>query len=130
MKQVLLKDGEAAVTEVPAPQVGTKSILVRVQHSCISVGTEMAGVKGSVNPLYKRLLEKPGSIKKAFEFVRDQGIARGWSLATGELTEAQPTGYSAAGEIVEVGADVVGLKPGDFVACAGAGIANHAELID
>jgi predicted dehydrogenase len=130
MKQVLIKDGEAAVTEVPAPQVGVRNILVRVQHSCISVGTEMAGVKGSVNPLYKRLLEKPARIKKAFDFVRDQGIARGWSLATGELTEAQATGYSAAGEVVEVGTEVVGFKPGDLVACAGAGVANHAELID
>ena len=118
------------MTEVPAPQVGPKNILVRVQHSCISVGTEVAGVKGSASPLYKRLLEKPGRVKKGFDFIRDQGIARGWSLLTGELTEAQPTGYSAAGEVVEVGADVVGFKRGDPVACAGAGVANHAELID
>jgi len=130
MKQVLIRDGEATVTEVPAPQVGSRNILVRVKHSCISVGTEMAGVRGSVNPLYKRLLEKPARIKKAFEFVRDQGIARTWSLVTGELTESQTTGYSAAGEVVEVGSDVAGFKPGDLVACAGVGVANHAELID
>jgi predicted dehydrogenase len=130
MKQVLIKNGEAAVTDVPAPLVGAKNILVRVQHSCISVGTEVAGVKGSAIPVYKRLLEKPSRIKKTFEFVRDQGIARGWSLATGELADAQATGYSAAGEVVEVGADVAGFKPGDLVACAGVGVANHAELID
>jgi hypothetical protein len=82
MKQVLIKDGEAAVAEVPAPKVGLKSILVRVQHSCISVGTELAGVKGSANPLYKQLLEKPARVKKAIEFVRHQGIAQGCSLAS------------------------------------------------
>jgi len=38
-------------------------------------------------------------------------------------------GYSAAGEIVAVAADVADLAPGDLVACAGAGVANHADYI-
>src|SRR5262249_23685102 len=36
-------------------------------------------------------------------------------------------GYSAAGDVVEVGSDVTGFQVGDRVACAGAGYANHAE---
>lgn len=38
-------------------------------------------------------------------------------------------GYSAAGEVVAIGEGVTGFKIGDFVACGGAGQANHAEFI-
>jgi hypothetical protein len=36
-------------------------------------------------------------------------------------------GYSLAGEVVAVGEGVTDIRPGDLVACAGAGFANHAE---
>ena len=38
-------------------------------------------------------------------------------------------GYSAAGEIVEVGEGIADLAPGELVACAGAGLANHADYV-
>lgn len=38
-------------------------------------------------------------------------------------------GYSAAGEVVAVADDVTEVVPGDWVACAGAGQANHADFI-
>ena len=38
-------------------------------------------------------------------------------------------GYSAAGEVLVVGEGVTGFKKGDIVACAGAGLANHAEFV-
>lgn len=38
-------------------------------------------------------------------------------------------GYSAAGEVLEVGAGINDLSPGDLVACAGAGVANHADFV-
>src|SRR5262245_29176011 len=38
-------------------------------------------------------------------------------------------GYSAAGEVVAVGAGITDLATGDLVACAGAGQANHADYI-
>lgn len=38
-------------------------------------------------------------------------------------------GYSAAGEVVAVGEGINDLAPGDAVACAGAGVANHADYI-
>ena len=39
-------------------------------------------------------------------------------------------GYSAAGEVEAVGAGITDLAPGDLVACAGAGQANHADWIN
>jgi predicted dehydrogenase len=38
-------------------------------------------------------------------------------------------GYSVAGEVVAVGPGVDGFSVGDFVACGGAGQANHAEYV-
>jgi predicted dehydrogenase/threonine dehydrogenase-like Zn-dependent dehydrogenase len=38
-------------------------------------------------------------------------------------------GYSAAGEVIAVGESVRNIKIGDFVACGGAGQANHADYI-
>ena len=52
------------------------------------------------------------------------------SKSVGRLDAGFPTGYSAAGVVVEVGSEVVGISVGDRVACAGAGVANHAELLD
>jgi predicted dehydrogenase/threonine dehydrogenase-like Zn-dependent dehydrogenase len=38
-------------------------------------------------------------------------------------------GYSGAGVVIGVGADVHDLRVGDRVACGGAGLANHAEVV-
>ncbi len=130
MKQVLIKAGAAIVEEVPAPQVGRKNILVRVTHSCISVGTEMAGVRMSGLPLYQRALKQPENIKRVLEMMRDQGVKRTMDRVMGKLSAGSATGYSAAGVVIELGDEVEGFAVGDRVACAGAGIANHAEVID
>ena len=129
MKQVLIRGGAVHVEEVPAPEVQARSVLVRTTHSCVSVGTEMAGVRMSGLPLYRRALKQPENVKRVLAMVREQGIAKTIDRVRGRLAAGMPTGYSAAGEILEVGAEVDGLAPGDRVACAGAGIANHAEFI-
>ena len=130
MRQVLIKSGGVVVEEVPAPQVGRRNILVRVHHSCISVGTEMAGVRMSGLSLYQRALKQPENVKRVLEMVRDQGIKRTMDRVMGKLSAGSATGYSAAGVVIGVGQEVEGFAVGDRVACAGAGIANHAEVID
>jgi len=52
VKQVFMQGGKAVVQQVPAPQASPKNILVRVAHSCISVGTEIAGEDVGL-PLYR-----------------------------------------------------------------------------
>lgn len=130
MKQLLVRSGKVFLQEVPAPVVGPKNVLVRVERSCVSVGTEMAGIKMSGLPLYRRALKQPHHVKRVVQLMRDQGIARIYKQVKGKLDAGLPTGYSAAGTIVAVGSEVGGLAVGDRVACAGAGIANHAEIID
>lgn len=130
MKQALIRSGNVHVADIPAPCVEPKTILVEVCYSCISVGTEMASVKMSGLPLYKRALKQPENVKKVLEVVKEQGLSRTLKRVRGKLNAGSPTGYSTAGVVLEVGSEVNGFSKGDLVACAGAGIANHAEVIN
>lgn len=129
MKQVLIRQGAAVVEEVPPPQIEKGTVLVRVDHSCISIGTEMSGVRSSGAPLWKRALQKPEKVKKALHMLATEGVAYTRSVIQGQLEAGQPTGYSATGEVIAVGEGVADLQVGDRVACAGAQCAHHAELI-
>lgn len=52
-----------------------------------------------------------------------------YKSATKKDLTPKPTGYSVSGIVEEVGLGISDLKKGDRVACAGAGIANHAEYV-
>lgn len=130
MKQLLVKKGQVVVEQVPAPLVSPNNVLVQVYYSCISPGTEMTTVKGSGEPIYKRLLKRPEYIKKAFDLIKEKGFNNAKSLLQGKIDAAQQIGYSASGVVISTGVNVTGISVGDQVACAGAGYANHAEIID
>jgi len=129
MKQVVIQGGGVRVIDVPAPQVSPRSILVRVAHSCISAGTEIAGVQSASEPLYRRALKQPEKVKRALAMMREHGVRYTLDRARGEAI-AIPLGYSAAGTVITAGDEVDYFAPGDRVACAGAGLANHAEIVD
>lgn len=129
MKQVLIQGGNVSVEDVPAPVVDVGHILVEVQSSCISAGTELSGIRASAVPLWKRALKQPEKIKRVIDIALSEGIGKATSLI--EKTKASlPVGYSASGVVVGVGVGVVDFKVGDRVACAGAQCAYHAEVIN
>lgn len=129
MKQVLIRRGQIVVDDVPAPKVEPGTVLVRVSHSCISTGTEMSGIRSSAIPLWKRAVRQPAKARQVVSMVRDQGLAVTRSMIEAKVAAGEPTGYSAAGTVVASGVDIVDLRPGDSVACAGAQSAHHAEVI-
>ncbi len=59
---------------------------------------------------------------------RTEGVRSTIELVRQRLDELGPLGYSAAGIAVEAGARSARIAPGDRVAIAGGGAANHAEL--
>jgi len=129
MKQVLIRRGEVSVGDVPAPMAEPGTVLVRVCYSCISVGTELSNIRASELPLWKRALKQPEKVKTAVRMMMTEGLSRTRSLIQGKVDADEPTGYSAAGVVVEVGDGVDDLRSGDRVACAGAQCAYHAELV-
>ena len=129
MKQVFNKKGEIVVSEVPAPIAGNDEVLVQVYYSCISSGTEISVLKSQKKSLFKKALEKPQNIKKVLDMIRGRGLADSVAKVRTKIDAKMQTGYSASGVVLEAGKNIYDFKPGDFVACAGAGMANHAEFI-
>ncbi|HYW08207.1 MAG TPA: bi-domain-containing oxidoreductase [Longimicrobium sp.] len=129
MKQVLLRQGGVTVAEVPAPRCAPGTVLVRVDHSCISPGTELDGLRKGAVPLWRRAVADPAKLRRAVELVAREGAAG--TVATVRAREAaeHPVGYSAAGEVVEVGEGVANFRVGDRVACVGNQFAHHAAVI-
>ncbi|MEE3046821.1 MAG: bi-domain-containing oxidoreductase [Pseudomonadota bacterium] len=129
MKQVLLKQGGVVVEDVPAPTVDKGTVLVRVYHSCISVGTEMSGVRSSSAPLWKRALSNPIEVRKLYDRVLSDGVLNTRELVRRKLQTAHPIGYSASGVVIAVGEGVDDISVGMHVACAGSQAAYHAEIV-
>ena len=129
MRQVIVRKGAIGVEDVPAPVIEPGTVLVRVSHSCISVGTELSGIQSSATPLWKKAVREPQKVKRVVDVATSQGIAAARQLVSGASTAGAATGYSAAGTVIEVGQGVADMKPGDRVACAGAQAAHHAEII-
>lgn len=130
MLQALIRKGRVEPREVPAPNVTPGCVLIKVVHSCISAGTELSGVQASGRSLVRQALEQPQKVAKALNMIRAEGLRPALARIRGKLEAGSPTGYSAAGVVLAVGEGVTDLRPGDRVAAAGAGYANHAEYVD
>ena len=129
MKQVLIKKGSVIVDNVPAPLIDPDSVLVEVAYSLISAGTEMTGVQQSGKPLVKQALEQPEKVRKLVDYMRQHGVQKTVARVQGKINDGVPTGYSCSGIVIQVGENITDIEPGQLVACAGAGKANHAEIV-
>jgi predicted dehydrogenase/threonine dehydrogenase-like Zn-dependent dehydrogenase len=129
MRQLVLRGGQVFLEHVPAPRVEDESVLVRVSHSCVSIGTEISGVRSSSQSIFRRAFRHPAELKKILSMTREHGVRRVYRLIKTRLDAGSAIGYSAAGTIVGVGQGIVDLNVGDRVACAGAQCAHHSEII-
>jgi len=129
MKQVLVSGGSVRLENVPAPLVEPGTVLVKTDHSCISVGTEMSGVRSSGTSLLTRAIQQPQHVRKVLNLILSDGITHAKRVVQDRLSHESPTGYSLSGVVVEVGRDIDDIFPGDRVACAGSQCAYHAEVV-
>lgn len=131
MKQVAQrpKDGRIDVVEVPIPALGPGRILVANSFSLISAGTERSKVELGEKNLLQKAKSRPDLVQRVVDKARAEGIRSAVATAREKLATLAPLGYSSAGRVLRVGPGVQGLAPGDRVACAGGGWANHAEVI-
>jgi len=129
MKQLLIKRGRIAVENIPAPLIQPGHVLVEVAYSLISTGTEVEGVKRSAEPLIQKALKQPDQLRKLINILQERGIKHTLDMIKDKISSGIPLGYSCSGIVVQVGEGVDHIKPGDRVACAGAGKASHAEIV-
>lgn len=131
MKQVLQnrKSGKLRVEEVPQPALLAGGLLVENAFSAISVGTERTSVTLGSKSLLGKARARPDQVRKVIEMARREGLPGTYRKVMGLLDSSNPLGYSCAGRVLEVGEGVADFDPGDLVACAGSGYANHAERI-
>lgn len=128
MRQVVVKKGTVLTSNVSMPRISANNILVQVKYSCISAGTELMSVSQSEKSIIKKALEQPQKVRQALDMIKANGLVS--VLQKVEATaNAKPLGYSASGVVIEVGDNVTDIKKGECVAVAGAGLANHAEIV-
>ncbi len=71
---------------------------------------------------------RPDLVQKVVESARTEGIATTYAKVRGRLGEPNALGYSLAGVVLEA-CEHAPAAPGELVACAGAGLASHAEVV-
>lgn len=131
MKQVVqnLRSGKVELREVPQPSVGRNEVLVQTRASLISAGTERMMMDFAGKSLMGKAKERPDLASKVLNKMQRDGVVDTLASVFARLEEPMPLGYSAAGEVIAVGAGIAHeFAVGDRVAMAGAGQANHAEI--
>lgn len=124
-----LGSGDMIIQEVPYPQLGQGMVIVKNHYSIISAGTEGSTVVAARKSLLGKAKERPQQVKQVIDTLKKQGPVQTYRAVMKKLDAYSPLGYSCAGEVIEVGAGVTEFEVGDKVACAGAGYANHAEIV-
>jgi len=129
MKQILqnLKTGETQVVDVPVPQIGHGSALVKTSVSLVSAGTERMLVEFAKQSLVGKAKSRPDLVHQIINKAQREGLIPTVEAAMNKLDQPMVLGYSSAGTIIQVGPGLEGFKVGDRVACGGGGHAVHAE---
>jgi hypothetical protein len=96
--------------------------------SVISPGTEQAVTALAQSSLLAKAQARPDLVRQVVRKARAEGVATAAHAVRSRLVADLPLGYSAAGEVIEVGSAVSGLRAGQLVATGGAGKASHAEF--
>jgi predicted dehydrogenase/threonine dehydrogenase-like Zn-dependent dehydrogenase len=131
MKQIVQspRTGRLELVEVPTPACGPGQVRVRNHFSVVSPGTEKMAMDFARKSLLAKARSRPDLVKQVVRKLRQEGPLPTYRAVTTRLDAPQPLGYSCAGVVQSVGEGVAGFGPGDRVACAGAGYANHAEWV-
>src|SRR5438105_14236946 len=130
MRQVLqtYRTGQLSVADVPAPGLEPGAVLVGTTRSLISVGTERKVMDLAKRSLVGKARARPDLVRKVLDRLARDGLLATGKAVLNKLDQPIPLGYSCVGRVLAVGEGVDGIAVGDRVACAGAKVANHAEV--
>ena len=122
-----MKNGRTSVEDVPVPTPRAGMALVKVAASLVSAGTERTVVEFAEKNLIGKARSRPDLVKQVIEKARREGLVPTVQSTFNRLDQPMALGYSSAGTISALGANMSGFKVGQRVACAGGGYAVHAE---
>jgi predicted dehydrogenase/threonine dehydrogenase-like Zn-dependent dehydrogenase len=130
MRQVVLRGGAPTVADVPAPTPAPGHVLVANAASLISSGTERAGVSasGGGGSLPMRAIRNPDLVVMTLKYAKEHGVRDTVDAVRNAVSDDTVLGYSSAGIVLHTGG-IAEFRVGQHVACAGAGRANHAEVV-
>ncbi len=131
MRQLLqnARSGKIELVDVPAPMAAPGQVLVQNYYSVMSPGTDKLAMSFARMSILGKARSRPDLVRRVLKKARTEGPLTTYRTAANRLDSPQPMGYSSAGIVRGVGPGVDGFAVGDRVACAGAGYANHAELV-
>ncbi len=95
----------------------------------MSIGTDISSLNSSGTPLWAQAWKYPEKVHKALGNLKENGLESTYKKIKGKIEESSTIGYSAAGIVLDVGADIANMRINDRVACAGSQCAHHAEII-
>ena len=130
MKQVLqnYKSGDLVLDDVARPVCKPGGVLVQTAFSLVSSGTERMKIEQAKLSLLGKAKARPDQVQKFLQNARQEGFVKTYKKAMDRLDTPTPLGYSCSGRVVEVGRNIDEFHVGDWLACAGVGFANHAEV--
>lgn len=128
MRQLFLQKGALVVGKASQPVLDDHLVLVMVYYSFVSSDTKLTAITDVKQSII--FSNVPQKIKKVFESLAINGIAVTKAIIESKLNgEVQGLGYACSGVVIAVGKKVTRVRIGDFVACAGAGYAHHADMV-
>lgn len=127
MKQILqnMSNGTTSVVEAPSPRVSHGCLIIASLSSLISSGTERMLVDFGKASVLDKARQQPDKVKMVLEKIQTDGLMTTVEAVRSKLAEPLPLGYCNVGIVIEVGADVEGIKVGDRVVSNG----PHADVV-
>ena len=120
-----LKQGKTFIEEVPMPNCGVNEVLIKVDKSIISLGTEKMIVEFGKSSYLQKAKQQPDKVKMVKNKIKTDGLVPTFNAVMTKLNEPMPLGYSNAGTVIDVGSNVQEFNIGDKVVSNG----HHSEIV-
>lgn len=118
---------EIIVDEVADPMVTANHVLIRPHYSLISPGTETADIH--TDSIVKEVADNPSHLQTVWNVMMKTDPVSTFNEVRAKFSDYAVIGYSGAGIVAEVGANVTDLSVGQRVAYGGEGT-GHGETIN